>query len=126
MQIGQLWKEAFESFQREGRTSVVRRIGECHADELLPDRLCEGSIDSVEGELSDGLSRHFSTSSLDILCRGSDASPFPQLLPLDMPLVDARRPVRPYIGTDVSALVADHARADGLQLGVSTPKLRPT
>jgi hypothetical protein len=39
MQIGQPWKAAFESFQREGRTSVVGRIGERHANELLPDRL---------------------------------------------------------------------------------------
>ena len=29
----------FESLQREGCASVIDRIGECHADELPPDRL---------------------------------------------------------------------------------------
>ena len=37
MQIGYLWKRALESPQRERYPSVIGRICERHADELLPD-----------------------------------------------------------------------------------------
>jgi hypothetical protein len=39
MQIGDRWKPAFESFQRERCSSVFSRIGERYADELPSDRL---------------------------------------------------------------------------------------
>jgi hypothetical protein len=39
MQFGDVWNRPFESLQREWSASVIERIGECHADELLPDRL---------------------------------------------------------------------------------------
>jgi hypothetical protein len=38
MQIGDRWKPAFESFQRERCSSVFSRIGERYADELPSDR----------------------------------------------------------------------------------------
>ena len=54
MQIGYVWNRPFESLQREGCASVIDRIRECHADELLPDRLSHGPIDSVEREFPGG------------------------------------------------------------------------
>ena len=54
MQIGYVWNRPFESLQREGCASVFDRIRECHADELLPDRLSHGPIDSVEREFPGG------------------------------------------------------------------------
>jgi hypothetical protein len=39
MQIGHLRNRPSESLQCEQCASVIERIGECHADKLLPDRL---------------------------------------------------------------------------------------
>jgi signal transduction histidine kinase len=60
VQVGQHWKPSFESPERERYSSVVDWISKRHVDELLPDRLGQGLVDSVERELLDGFSRHFS------------------------------------------------------------------